>query len=140
MGDSLAFVYHRPVDLQTDYRAHDNFPDWIPALADIAPGDFTMARYYTAVANAYPEHTFAQFNFAADRVQEQFYLAVGGQPGDFPGRLAASLAEIEAAAPNFQSFTAAGSEHCVLPLDRFYTLTQAGGALRDWVAALSQPE
>jgi hypothetical protein len=141
LGDSLAFVYHRPVDLQTNYHAHDNFPAWIPALAEMAPGDFAMPRYLTALANAYPHQTFAQFNFALDSVQEHFYVAVGGRPGDFPVRLAAALEEIRTAAPNFRAYTAPGTQHCILPFDRFFALTVAGTPFRNWVAAraASQP-
>jgi hypothetical protein len=138
LGDSLAFVYHRPLDLQTDYHAHDNFPSWIPTLASMAPGEFTMQRYLTAVAGAYPDQTFAMFNYAADSVQERFYVAVGGRPGDFASQLAGALAGIHSAAPNFRSYTAGGSQHCVLPFDRFYTLTVAGAPLRNWVAALAE--
>jgi hypothetical protein len=137
LGDSLAFVYHRPIDLQTNYHAHDNFPHWISALAEIAPGDFTMPRYLATLANAYPSRAFAQFNYAADSVQERFYVAVGGQPGDFPARLAEALAAIRAEAPNFRAYTAPGNQHCVLPLDRFFSLSVAGASVRDWVAALA---
>lgn len=136
LGDSLAFVFHRPIDL-ADYAAHRNFPHWIPGLRALGPGPrFTMARYYSALARHYPDRAFVQFNTANDGVQARFYVAVGGTAQRFPHDLAASLREIEAAAPNFRSFTAGGDAHCVLPNSRFYTYSAAGVRFRDWVADL----
>jgi Pectinacetylesterase len=138
LGDSLAFVFHRPVDLQEDYRAHANFPAWIPDLRAIEPGEFTMARYYAALARHYPRSAFAEFNFARDGVQRTFYQALGGQGGDFPDALATSLAEIRAAAPNFRCYTTDGTGHCILNRRDFYTHETDGVRLRDWVAGLAE--
>ncbi len=137
LGDSLAFVFHRPLDLQVDYHVHDNFAPWIPALAEIPVGDFLMSRYYSAVANHYPNDTFAQYNTQADIVQEQFYVAVGGEVANFPADLAASLDQIHTQSDNFRSYTASGTLHCITPRPQFYTLETAGVRLRDWVAALA---
>jgi hypothetical protein len=137
LGDSLAFVFHRPVDLARDWNGQGVLPDWIPGVRAIPPDRFTMARYYAAVAAHYPDHVFAQVNYFHDRVQRAFYTAVGGAPSGFEGALSASLDEIRAAAPNFRSYLAAGADHCVLPLDRFTTLRAGGVALRDWVTALA---
>jgi len=173
LGDSEALVFERPVDLQTDYRAHDNFPSWIPAVAAIEPGRFSMADFYAAVARAHPGATFAQVNTAHDSVQIRYFLAAGDSselgdegpdptddPGASPGShavvdepagvaeddpnhgrweaaLVSSLERIRARAPNFRSWLAAGHEHCILPLDRFYTLEEEGVTFREWVAALA---
>jgi Pectinacetylesterase len=137
LGDSLAFVFHRPLDLETDYRAHENFPRWIPAVRAIKPGEFTMARYYAAIGSYYRRASLAQFNYAADAVQERYYVALGGRPGDFPAALAKSLGRIRASTRNFRSYTAPGSSHCVLPLDRFYDLRVGGVSFAGWVARLA---
>lgn len=137
LGDSLAFVFHRPVDMESDYRAGQNFPEWIPALQDLDPRAFTMAAFYTAVANHYPQARFSQFNTVRDRVQDRYYLAIGGQPGQFEADLQASLDEIHAHTDNFRSFSAGGNAHCVLPNGRFYSYAAQGVALRDWVADLA---
>jgi hypothetical protein len=92
MGDSLAFVFHRPLNL-TDYGAYNNLPSGVPGLDCLQPANFTMASYYSALASYYPEYVFSQFSTAADHVQDRFYLAVGGQVGDFPDDLLASLDE-----------------------------------------------
>ena len=137
LGDSLAFVFHRPLDLQEDYRAHANFPPWIAAVRRIEPGSFTMARYYAAIARHYPDMVFSQFNYAGDRVQRLFYEAVGGDGDDFRGALARSLDEIRHAAPNFRCYTSEGDGHCVLNGRDFYTHETGGVRLRDWVAGLA---
>lgn len=137
LGDSLSFTYHRPIDMQTDYHAHDNFPGWIDQLNAIQPGDLTMDQVYTATANYYPENTFAQFNYAADRVQERFYTAVGGPPGGFTADLMDNLGKIKANTNNFRTYLASGNEHCILPLARFYQLATEGVRFRDWVADLA---
>lgn len=137
LGDSLAFVFHRPLDLQSGYRAHDNFPSWIPALERIEPGEFQMAEYYLAIAQHYPNHTFGEVNFTDDVVQELFYEALGGDPDDFPADLRRTVDRIAEGAPNFVSYTAPGSEHCVVDQPGFFSLEVAGEPLRDWVEALS---
>jgi hypothetical protein len=137
LGDSLAFVFHRPVDMATDYDAHQNFPDWIPALRQIAPGELIMADYYAAVANYYAGYTFAQYNTEADDVQQRFYVAVGGEAADFPAALATSLSQIHAQAPNFRSYTADGALHCITPRPQFYSLETEGIPLREWADDLA---
>ncbi|MDX1435648.1 MAG: pectin acetylesterase-family hydrolase [Anaerolineales bacterium] len=136
LGDSLAFVFHRPLNL-TGYGTYNNFPAWIPGLETLQPAGFTMAGYYSELANYYPDYIFSQYNTAADHVQDRYYQAVGGQPGDFPDDLARSLDEIHTQAPNFFSYVAGGDAHCIMPLDRFYTYAANGVRFRDWVTDLA---
>ena len=83
LGDSLAFVFHRPIRL-TDWGAQEHFPRFFR----IGKRRFTMVQFLTALARAHPARTFARFNHAADGVQERFYEAVGGKAGGFAPRLA----------------------------------------------------
>jgi hypothetical protein len=136
LGDSLAFVFHRPVNLHTDYRAHDNFPSWIPELRRIRHGAFTMERFYGAVARFYPHHRFAQFNTVRDAVQIRFFKAVGGTEEQWEEALRKSLRGIQTAAPNFCHYLAGGTAHCVTPFDRFYTYQTNGVRLRTWTTSL----
>ena len=50
----------------------------------------------------------------------------------------ASLDTIEAGAANFASFVPVpgGDGHCVLPFDRFYTLTSNGRTFLSWINEL----
>jgi len=137
LGDSNAFVFHRPVNLAEDWRAQASLPAWIPALRKMA-SRFTMARYYTAVARFYPRNAFAQFNFAEDPTQAEFYGAVGGDPSEFPAALRASLRRISDGATNFRCFLAFGAGHCILGDVSFYNEQTGGAALRGWVARLAR--
>ena len=138
LGDSLALVFHRPLDLQTDYRGHDHLPAWAAGMPGLRPGAFTMAAWYRALAAHYPHQRFAQVNFLHDAVQRRFYEAVGGRPDGFERDLVASLTEIQRGAPgNFRSYLADGSDHCVLGTEAFHRLQVGGVALRDWVTDLA---
>jgi hypothetical protein len=136
LGDSLAFVFDGPVDL-SDTRAYASMPNWIPAVRALRPGEHTMADYYVAIARRYPEATFAQFNYASDAVQREFYAAAGGDPDRFDADLRAALDEIRARAANFHSYLAPGVDHCVLPLASFYSLRHRGVSVRDWAERLA---
>jgi hypothetical protein len=74
LGDSLAFIFHRPIRL-VDWGAHEHFPRFFR----IGNRRFTMVHFVTALARAHPKQTFARFNHAEDNVQERFYRAVGGR-------------------------------------------------------------
>ena len=131
LGDSLAFVFHRPVDL-SEWGAHEHFPPFFR----IGERRFTMVEYLSKLARRYPSRTFARFNHAEDGVQQAFYGAVGGDPAGFEPRLRAAEAALKKA-PNYRSYLACGTEHCALPTPEFYSLRVGGVALRDWVARLA---
>ena len=142
MGDSLSFVFGRPVNL-SDY-ADDLFPEWIPVLNEIVDEDgrFWMADYDHVVANHYPNYTFSQYNTAEDNVQVRFYTAVNPQKQatDFAQDLATHLSIIHAEAPNFRSFTRAGEVHCILPRPHLYTAEADGVRFVDWLTDLAMGE
>ena len=69
--------------------------------------------------------TFARFNHAADAVQQQFYVAVGGRPGGFEPRLRATEERLKRL-KNYRSYLACGSNHCALPTQEFYSLRVDG--------------
>jgi hypothetical protein len=131
LGDSLAFVFHRPVDL-SDWGANRVFPPFFR----IGDRRWTMVEFITRLARAHPEATFARFNHATDGVQERFYQAVGGRPGGFEPRLRRAEKALKRV-QNYRSYLACGSEHCALPTAEFYSLEVGGISLRDWVAGLA---
>jgi hypothetical protein len=136
VGDSLAFVFHRPISLES-WGAHEHFPDWFtPSRKN---GRWTMTEFLTALAEQYPERTFARFNHAGDAVQEAFYQAVGGDPGGFAPGMRAAETELKEL-PNYRSFLACGDEHCSFDRPGFYTEEADGVRLRDWVADLEAGE
>ena len=136
VGDSLAFVFHRPVSL-ADWGAHSRFPAW---FRPSHPGSrWTMAEFLTALAKQHPRRTFARFNHANDGVQIAFYEAVGGKPTGFSPRLRAAERALKKL-PNYRSYLACGSEHCSFDRDTFYSTTTGGTRLRDWVGDLAAGE
>jgi hypothetical protein len=137
-GDSLSLLFTEPVDLQSDWHAHDNFSAWIPELAEMPPTEWTMARHYIATANYYSDYTFSQFNTVRDEVQVFFTFPDGsGDADDWTTLLEAHLADIQANAPNYRSYTAGGELHCITPRNSFYTYAIDGVRLRDWVADIA---
>jgi Pectinacetylesterase len=136
VGDSLAFVFHRPVSLES-WGTHEHFPEWFtPSRKN---GRWTMTEFLTALAEQYPERTFGRFNHVADLEQEAFYQAVGGDPGGFTPGLRAAETELTEL-PNYRSFLACGGEHCSLDRSRFFEEEVEGTRLRDWVADLEAGE
>lgn len=133
-GDSLSLLFNRAVNLQEDWHAHDNFPDWIPELADMQPEEWTMARHYIATANYYSQHRFGQYNTVRDSVQVFYSFPNGdGTATDWTALLNAHLSEIETNTENYYSFTAGGDLHCITPRQSFYTYANDGVPLVDWL-------
>jgi hypothetical protein len=134
VGDSLAFLFHRPVNLAA-WGTHSRFPRWFePGRAN---GRWTMAEFLTALTKRYPKQTFARFNHVADGVQKAFYGAVGGDAADFPGKLRAAETALKRL-PNYRSYLACGSAHCSFDRPSLYTERTEGTPLRDWVADLAR--
>jgi hypothetical protein len=131
LGDSLAFVFHRPIKL-TAWGTDGVFPPFFR----IGHRRWTMAAFVARLARAHPGVVFARFNHAADAVQERFYEAVGGKPGGFEPRLRAAEETLKRL-PNYRSFLACGTNHCALPTPEFYSLRVDGVWLREWVADLA---
>jgi hypothetical protein len=141
LGDSETFVFDHPLNLDPEYQAYNNIPEWLPGLRDMAvSGQLTMAKFYAGIANFFPNHTFSQYSTAHDPVQQRFYFAAKRTPTPEPweNALEASLAEIRQAAPNFRSFVAAGDGHCIIPFSGFYTEETNGVRLRDWIADMAE--
>jgi dienelactone hydrolase len=132
LGDSLAFVFHRPISLAA-WGTNSVFPPFFR----IGNRRWTMTEFLTRLARAHPGVTFARFNHADDAVQERFYEAVGGKPGGFAPRLRAAEQTLRRL-PNYRSYLACGMNHCALPTSEFFSLRVDGVSLRDWVADLAQ--
>jgi hypothetical protein len=133
LGDSLAFLFHRPINL-ADWGTHEHFPSWFRPTRPRQR--WTMVEFLRALARAHPRRTFARFNHAADAVQVAFYRAVGGRGDKFPARLRAAERELKRL-PNYRSYLACGTAHCAFQSGEFYGLRVRGVRLRDWVADLA---
>jgi hypothetical protein len=131
LGDSLAYLFHRPIRL-SDWGTNKHFPSFFR----VGDARWTMEEFVTRLARAYPDVTFARFNHAADGVQQQFYEAVGGDPVRFEPQLRAVERGLKQL-PNYRSYLACGARHCALPTDEFSSLAVEGVLLRDWVSDLA---
>jgi hypothetical protein len=133
LGDSLAFVFHRPVSL-VEWGTHQRFPRWFRPTRPRQR--WTMVEFLRGLARAHPKRTFARFNHVRDGVQERFYSAVGADPSGFAPRLRAAERALKRL-PNYRSYLACGTEHCAFQGSEFYSLRVGGVRLRDWVADLA---
>jgi Pectinacetylesterase len=133
LGDSLAFVFHRPISL-VEWGTHEHFPRWFRPTRPRQR--WTMVEFLRGLARAHPRRTFARFNHVRDGVQERFYSAVGADPSGFAPRLRAAERELKRL-PNYRSYLACGTAHCAFQGSEFYSLRVAGVRLRDWVAGLA---
>jgi hypothetical protein len=133
LGDSLAFVFHRPISL-VEWGTHQHFPRWFRPTRPRQR--WTMVEFLRGLARAHPDRTFARFNHVRDGVQERFYSAVGADPTGFAPRLRAAERALKRL-PNYRSYLACGTEHCAFQGGEFYSLRVGGVRLRDWVADLA---
>ena len=132
VGDSLAYLFHRPIRL-TEWGTNKHFPSFF----GVGEARWTLEQFVTRRAHAYPGVTFARFNHANDSVQERFYEAVGGDPVDFGPRLRAVEQRLKRL-PNYRSYLACGAEHCAFQTPEFTSLRVDGVLLSDWVDDLAE--
>lgn len=131
LGDSLAFVFPRPIRLSA-WGTNAVFPTFFR----IGARRWTMVEFVERLARAHRRRTIARFNHASDDVQERFYAALGDIPAGFEPRLRAAEERLKRQ-PNYRSYLACGSAHCALPSEEFYSLRVGGVRFRDWVADLA---
>jgi hypothetical protein len=115
------------------------WPNFIPAvtLERLDTPTASLPDLYDGVAGYFPLSAFSQFNTALDTTQIFFYVMTNPPVlDDWPVRMPASVARIRGANPNFFSYTAPGSQHCVINRPEFYTTTVGGVRFSDWVSQL----
>jgi len=119
------------------------WPNFIPALSleHMDASRVTMADFYTALAGYYPLSAFSQFNRLADSTQLFFYILTKNAlatPEEWAALMQASVASIRSARPNFSSYTAPGTEHCVINSPAVYSTEVGGVRLVDWIRTLAE--
>lgn len=136
LGDSLGAIFDTFSNVDGIWGVSDSLPEWIP---DVPSADaFLMSDYYTALANHYPDYTFAQYNYQFDRIQQRYFSIGEDDPAAFlAASLDKSLTTISEDADNFRYFLADGDRHCIMPTPQFYTVQSDGVSFRDWVADLA---
>lgn len=115
------------------------WPAFIPSLAieRLDPQLASLPDLYDGVAGYFPLSAFSQYNTLQDSTQS-FYFYLSGAPltESWTLRMQDSVARIRGANANFFSYTAPGSQHCVINRPEFYTTNVGGVRLTDWVQTL----
>lgn len=113
-------------------------PTWIPGLdpANTPWADLSLEVFYEHVAEYYPELQFSQFNLAFDGTQTFFYELMGGLAWDWRPKMIDSNLSIAFSTPNFHTYIAPGTDHCILPYQRFYSTKSKGVKFRSWFKRL----
>ncbi|GAB4562911.1 MAG: hypothetical protein Tsb0020_11650 [Haliangiales bacterium] len=107
-------------------------PSQVPALqAPLIDG----ADFFASIAAAYPDDRFAIHTTAFDANQTMFYLAAGGQPGEWPELMRQVLGEIGDRADNFRHVIAPGPTHCVTPYEHLWTRQVEDVTLASWLTS-----
>ena len=127
------------------WGAQQAWPSWIPELAldRLDPRRVVMTDVMTALAAYHPQYPFSQYTTLFDSTQIFFYgLIKGGLggPGDaqeWNRMMLESLDELTARNPNFHSYTAPGTQHCIINRGELYTTQVNGVRFVDWIRALA---
>ncbi len=143
LADSAAGVV-QPGFFQTvleSWGVESAWPSFIPSLSldTLDQARVTLADLYSGIAGHFPLFGFSQFNTLQDANQVFFAaLTQGGllTSDQWSARMQASVAAIRAQNVNFASYTAPGSQHCVINRPELYTTTVGDVRLTDWLRAL----
>ncbi|WP_437327501.1 pectin acetylesterase-family hydrolase [Sorangium sp. So ce381] len=123
-------------DSLPSWKPEGAYPTWIPGLD---PAELSrLSVLYEKIGAYYPDMRLSQYNTAYDEEQAFFFSAMGGGDAqEWSDAMRAEIAEIEASTPNFRSFLAAGTAHCILWRPEFYTLESRGTRLVRWLDGLA---
>ena len=110
-------------------------PDW-PVNEGMTAEEWGLPELFIQAGLHAPRVRFARFDNAFDSTQEFFAGLAGFDASRIDQLMALNEANIEAAGVNQASYTAPGTDHGILPLDRMYTLEVEGVAFLDWFTRL----
>ena len=133
VGDSLSFVYHRPISLAA-WGTHTRFPPWFKPTRP--EGRWTMTEFVTALAKNHPRRTLPASTMRVTACRCSSTSPSGGRANGFEPRLRTAERTLKKL-PNYRSYLACGTQHCAFDRFTFYSITTGGIRLRDWVADLA---
>ncbi len=119
-----------------NWKAYENRPESIPAIANASPGELDWDFMLIEGARYYSSDVFAEFVAANDPMQSLTYQVMGGVSEEWPEKLEAHLQHVSENAPNFRYFVVGGGAHIILDSEAFYGHQVAGTRFVDWVADL----
>lgn len=139
IGDSMTFVFPRSIPLGRQVTYSKRLTPELLTAGEFVDGENTSIDHIDrAVTSVYPNNLFAFYTGHQDPVQELFYKAFGGTEAEFRNDFDTHLTNLAATAPNFRTFVSSSPTHCTFREEEFYTLTEQGVFLRDWVATLAE--
>jgi hypothetical protein len=126
-----------------NWNASAAWPSFIPSLAldRLDPSRVTMADVYDGVAGHFPLSGFSQFNRTGDSTQVFFYILTRGSlatPEEWATQMQASVGSIRSANANFASYTASGTQHCIINSAAMYSTEVGGTRFVDWLRRLTE--
>lgn len=126
-----------------NWNAEPSLPPFIDSLQRPLE-ELSLVDLYTGIGAHFPNLRMAQTAANWDEDQIFFYVAMGGDPGDWNPRFRESLRTIESTIPNFRAYVPPGSVHCATPYPYFHEREVNGVRLADWTQQLvegdSMPE
>lgn len=119
-----------------NWGAYEIRPDWIPEIYNEPLENLDMQVVDAAVANFYPQHTFAEFNSYGDVVQKMFYTIMGGLPWTWTDQMWNNVSDLQVMAENYRSYTLRGDSHTIMKNSNFYVANESGTPFIDWIKDL----
>jgi hypothetical protein len=125
----------------TDTFFQESFPQWNAQasypmfIPNVDPADFTrLPQLYELIGKTYVDMFLSQYNTNYDENQHFYYRAMGGGDAfEWSQKMRAHISEIERTTPNFASYIAPDSQHCIVPYENFYSVESGGVRLVDWL-------
>ncbi len=109
--------------------------DWISGL-DPKVVDWSKLQIdflYKTIADYYPNDKLAAYTSAFDSTQRFFYLMMDGNVEDWSQQAQTNLSNLANSTKGFNYFVSSGTDHCVLPYERFYSKQGSNGQyFKDW--------
>lgn len=112
------------------WGTYDNVPTELQNIPGLDRPESFTTQYYIEAARAFPDNFFSQYTTERDEVQTGFFFFQGGI--GWTGQMYGALDQLNEEVPNFASFVAGGTGHCILPTPVFYDWGADGVAFDDW--------
>jgi hypothetical protein len=121
----------------SSWKAFDNRPMWIPAIANETPAQMSWDFQEIEGAKYFQTGALAEFGTSYDLLESITYQITGGSIDGWHDKLEAHLQNVAGQVQAFRYLVSAGTAHIVLDQPSFYQYEVNGVQLRNWVADLA---
>lgn len=107
---------------------------WVPGI-DPDRTDWlklNLVDFYKGIAEFYPDMPLSQFSRNNDDIQTFFFEIMGGRAELWAPIMLQSFKTLRQDVPGFQYYLSAGTDHCILPYESFYSEQSQGVKFVDW--------